>query len=458
MKHIPLLSPWVGSSMKGIFIMTQSEMRKQRKIRLEKTATASKKVKADQVIPDQKQVTLEPVSPSSLYYYGLPPDSGFSYGKYTCSGCNTTSITTAGEEMHCPSCGDAYDDKPEEVTPVQVDEINSSVVKTSVCAECNSDLATNSKDGSSYSFCTQCGAGVEEDVNNNEKIEEDLDMVSEVSVEPLMDVSDLDESIEANRIDIQLYNEHAVSPHWNLNIDGCPVAKICLSDQKDPESYRSTFVSQSYGENVIYAIAKPEVGLHEVLHSVKARVYVKEINHSTVAKNALEKASEEYSKKFKKEVATIHSRLMNNIKLTIAGMNKNFFDITNPLKKAFYTKLQKQGVNSPTTVIESAFEEGGDDFFNTVISKAVELMDEEPKVLDAMAKAIGEANIIFLGDEPQNEIEAEDDENEAFASYLGRKSMPVRFGDSQSEFMPVKSSKEILKDQISLKQRTNFHF
>jgi hypothetical protein len=102
-------------------------------------------------------------------------------------------------------------------------------------------------------------------------------------------------------------------------------------------------------------------------------------------------------------VSTTHNLLRNlleRVAIVCAGMDKNFYrDEGNPLKEALWGELHGFGITNPSPIIEAAFRKGSTRYFETVLNKAVEYMEMEPKALAQVRKAIGDADVLAPGNE-----------------------------------------------------------
>jgi len=197
--------------------------------------------------------------------------------------------------------------------------------------------------------------------------------------------------VVAADIVMSLYGAEHENPHWNIDIKGQPIARVELSDQPKPEEVRSTFLSAPYAENIAQAMEK--VGVGEVLKAINAKPYAAKIEAGTLAAKIKAKVEADLDAKFAEKVGELRDRFLTATKIALAGYNSNFFrGEDHALKAALWSELKRLGVRDASQAIESGFEEGSVPFFESVLSKAEELMDLPDEARDAIAKAIPESN------------------------------------------------------------------
>jgi hypothetical protein len=98
-----------------------------------------------------------------------------------------------------------------------------------------------------------------------------------------------------------------------------------------------------------------------------------------------------------KVLASFRNDFMNCLKITTAGLNKNFYpELGNPLKDSFFNNLHVAGLPEKTaySVIEKSFAEGAANYFNTLFDKATEYMNLSREARAEISNAIGTANPI----------------------------------------------------------------
>ena len=217
-----------------------------------------------------------------------------------------------------------------------------------------------------------------------------MDPAESAHVEMLSNFDDIG-IVAAEDVVMSLYNADQENPHWNIDIDGRPVARVELASQPKPEEVRSTFLSGPYAENIAQAMAK--VGVVDVLSAINAKPYAAKIEAGKLADKIRVKVEAEYEEKFAEAVGNLRERFMASAKIALAGYNANFFrGEDHQLKAAIWSELGRIGVRDASGLIEASFEEGSVPFFTSVMVKAEELMDLPDEARDAIAKAIPECN------------------------------------------------------------------
>jgi hypothetical protein len=197
--------------------------------------------------------------------------------------------------------------------------------------------------------------------------------------------------VAAEDVVMSLYNADQENPHWNIDINGRPVARVELASQPKPEEVRSTFLSGPYAENIAQAMAK--VGVVDVLSAINAKPYAAKIEVGKLAEKIRAKVEAEMEEKLAEAVGTLRDRFLTAAKIALAGYNCNFFrGEDHQLKAAIWSELGRIGVRDAAGLIEASFDEGSVPFFESVLSKAEELMDLPDEARDAIAKAIPESN------------------------------------------------------------------
>jgi len=224
----------------------------------------------------------------------------------------------------------------------------------------------------------------DEDLEGQEDEEEEM---------PVAYLANLKELSPFTQEEIQMAFFNGEDPSWTVLIKGHPVASISLSAQPKPDEVAELFASDEYGQNV--ASAMVQCGAEEVLTQVKAKLFANKIQESALAAQMTEKAKTELQAQHKAALASLQAEFKSCIAVVLAGMNKNFWqDADNPLKASLYNRLTDLGVSDPSSVIEAAFAEAADGYFDVVLSKAVDFMGKNPEAREEIAKAITEANVI----------------------------------------------------------------
>ena len=188
------------------------------------------------------------------------------------------------------------------------------------------------------------------------------------------------------------------NPYWNVDIKGQPVARVYLQDQPKPEEIREVFCSADYHRGVAGAVEK--VGLRPVLKQIKAHLWANRLHETKFAKQVKAEVEAAANQKVVATTQNLLRNLLERVAIVCAGMDKNFYrDEGNALKEALWAELHGFGITNPSPIIEAAFRKGSTRYFETVLNKAVEYMEMEPKALAQVRKAIGEADVLTPGNE-----------------------------------------------------------
>jgi hypothetical protein len=269
-------------------------------------------------------------------------------------------------------------------------------------------------------------------------------------VEMLSNFEDIG-TVAAEDVVMALYGESQENPHWNIDINGRPVARVELATQPKPEEVRSTFLSALYAENIAQAMAK--VGVVEVLQAIGAKPYAAKIEAGKLAEKIRAKVEAEMEAKLAGKVGELRERFLTAAKIAIAGYNNNFFrGEDHQLKAALWSELGRIGVRDAAGLIEASFDEGSIPFFESVLAKAVELMDLPDEARDAIAKAIPESNaLVEASASTRDSLPMHDD----MASRLEAGNMP--FTNPSGAPSPVQASRGEILDGLRSRVRLSSH-
>jgi len=224
-----------------------------------------------------------------------------------------------------------------------------------------------------------------------------------VKYEALQELDTLEEDpltegdVHMTLFDDQDDNGHVMAnPYWNVDVKGRPVARVYLQDQPKPEEIREVFCSADYHRGVAGAIEK--VGLRPVLKQIKAHLWANRLHETNFARQVRAEVEASANARVVATTKNLMKDLLARVAIVCAGMDKNFYrEVGNPLKEALWGELHGFGIANPSRMIEAAFRKGSTRYFETVLSKAVEYMEMEPKALAQVRKAIGEADVLPPG-------------------------------------------------------------
>jgi len=192
-----------------------------------------------------------------------------------------------------------------------------------------------------------------------------------------------------------------------------PVATICLSDQDNSDAIASYFSSSEYKSAVLEAV-KTQNTWKNALESVKANIisngHVVQIEKSGVDEGQIR---DTFIKRFTRAAEMANS-----------AMAKNLVD--NPLKAHFFDVLSSNGVANPYTIVESIFEEGGQETLQTLVSKAVEWMNLSEDALSELESQIG---MLEKKDMSAAVLEEGNEDTQSLASQLEDNSVSLTTGN-----------------------------
>jgi hypothetical protein len=230
-----------------------------------------------------------------------------------------------------------------------------------------------------------------------------------VMYEALQELDDLDDDVAEPDVNMTLFDEEpaqgrvSANPYWNIDIKGMPIARVYLQDQDKPEEIREVFCSADYRRGVAGAIEK--AGVRPVLEKIKARIWANAIHETKLARRIESKAQKDAQQRVTAVTTNLVGNLLQRIAIVCAGMDKNFYrEVGNPLKEALWGEFHAFGIANPSPMIEAAFRKGSTRYFETVLNKAVEYMEMEPKALQQVQAAIGEADVLTNAPSATNDL------------------------------------------------------
>lgn len=229
--------------------------------------------------------------------------------------------------------------------------------------------------------------------------EEDAGYSTSMKYEPLASLTSL-ASVAKSDIDMALYGEQGQDPTWAVSVKGVPACRVRLAAQAEPDTIRKIFVSEDYAIDLIEHCAT--AGFVQTMARVNAEFWANHTSDAALADRIKSEMSAEAKTTVNSYTSEFEGKFMKCLNIAIAGANKNFYpEVGNPLKDHFFANMNAIGVPEETAymVIEKTFAEGGAEFFNAVIAKALEFykMPEEARSTIAKAVAQSEALDIFNG-------------------------------------------------------------
>lgn len=211
--------------------------------------------------------------------------------------------------------------------------------------------------------------------------------VDEMIIHPIAEV--IDE--KTAQLEMYLFDREGKDPAWMLIANGDPYAKICLSDQQQPEMIRQAFCADSYADTVL-ANAK-KLGLLPVLADVKARFY-----HAQIFKSQLsQQLTKTITAKVEKRVATANDKYAERtaglMELVVKGAATNFFKDPDPFKAAMVAAFRAAGVENPKPIVEKLFLEHAPSWFKVVQTKATEWATYNQDAMKQIRAAIDDMGV-----------------------------------------------------------------
>jgi topoisomerase-4 subunit A len=234
----------------------------------------------------------------------------------------------------------------------------------------------------------------DEDEFSDDESEEEDEVDAEDDTEHLTPVATEEFLMQASVEDVEFHvTADAHDPVVNVIVASVPAARIALSSlgEHAAES-RGMFGSEKYLSALRNRMATS--GVLNFLVEAGAEFYATAYRNSDLFAEACASAESIGNERIAVAMSGIREDFVDAIKLVSAGMDKNFFNIRNPLKQALFVGLAHAGVANPASVIESAFAEASEAHFEAVVEKAVEIMDKSPEAREELREAIGESGTI----------------------------------------------------------------
>jgi predicted RNA-binding Zn-ribbon protein involved in translation (DUF1610 family) len=219
----------------------------------------------------------------------------------------------------------------------------------------------------------------------------------------------------------------------NVIISGMPVARICLSDQENPAELEEVFDQDVYEESIVDSMTVKPIG--EVLEESRARV-IRAMKESGVIPR-----SKEVEASVTAQINAFRSRFKETFLTVLSGANKNLFpDVANSLKNSLWEAMAAEGLESPESIIEPAFEEGAEEFVDQVFDKTMDLLEKGEEVRQEILKMVDDSGTKAVKSSTTNV-------DSTLASQLTRNAMPIRIGATSS------SMRDDLRSRLNLRNR-----
>ena len=174
------------------------------------------------------------------------------------------------------------------------------------------------------------------------------------------------------------------SPYYVVQAAGKPIGEIHLADQANPEEIRAYFCDeQKYTQAVAQTVEN--TSLFEMLKSVNARFYANAVDKSAYADKLKKEALASLTGVRAEKLGDLRSDLMDALLVSAEALNKGLLNKPHALKAAFVRTLASYGLNNPALIVEAAFKEAGEMFFEQVLDHAKDYL-EMPKEAYAHTK------------------------------------------------------------------------
>lgn len=222
------------------------------------------------------------------------------------------------------------------------------------------------------------------------EMQEDDESLSGDEITPI-DEEVLDQPVSSEDVVASLHGSDTENPHYCVIIGGVPVAQINLQDQPRPNELVAHFVQEDFAQTVAESIEK--FGARKVLESMNAKLYANHVEKSALAKRMYKKAEASLKAEHDNKIIGMTDRFLDALRITIAGYNKNFWPESNELKAALADEFaDRLGISNPIPYIEAAFEKAGDEFFETVIAHATDIMGKSDETVEEYRRLVADAS------------------------------------------------------------------
>lgn len=241
---------------------------------------------------------------------------------------------------------------------------------------------------------------IEEEEDSEEVDSEDDETFEEVEaddeddIENVATVASLDFIARASVGDVEMVlHNHPTNPVWNVIVAGVPAARLTLASYGDKaHEVASFFVSDKFAPGVQRAMASE--GVLNLLRKSNAEFYANSFKQSELFQEARSAAEQVATSKYTTAIAGLREDLVDALKIVSAGMDKNFFQKPNHLKRELFIALSNAGVHDPARVIDSVFVSANAKHFDVLAETAVEFLDKPADAREALRESIEESGVI----------------------------------------------------------------
>lgn len=194
--------------------------------------------------------------------------------------------------------------------------------------------------------------------------------------------------IDPRTVDMALFNRDSSDPHYVLFASGEPFARVRLSQQPGADKLREAFCSAEYSTSFVRGCLAQ--GVSAMLQAVHGELYASQVQHHSALTTARAEIEAEVEQRYARHVDAAISDILKVASLVRRAQDKRLF-VQDPLRQALFRSLhQKRGLAAESCLegIVEALDEAGDSHFATVIDKAREWLDSDPKVLAQIQREI----------------------------------------------------------------------
>ena len=222
--------------------------------------------------------------------------------------------------------------------------------------------------------------------DDEEEVEADEEFIAPVATEEFL------ASATADDVTFHLTDDPQ-NPVLNVIVASVPAARITLASfGAQASEMADIFRTERYQQGLRTAMASQ--GVLNLLKKARAEFYATAYRSTDIFEEAVASAESVSKEQVAVAMAGLREDFVDAIQLVSAGMDKNFFQIENPLKRALYINMANAGVRDPMGVIEASFSEASAAHFEAVVEKAVEIMDKSVEAREEIRAAIGESGVI----------------------------------------------------------------
>lgn len=251
---------------------------------------------------------------------------------------------------------------------------------------------------------------------------------AKVEVQAMLQVDALS-MVLASSADVayHLVMSSATTPVWFLFADHTPVG---FSDKnKVTANLKKIYEQPAFGKN--FAVSAATGLTAQVIKDFGITPSVVEFKTDKVTAQAVTAAVEMKTKELDTKISQVKASFEQAVGIAAVGVNKGLFaDSRNTLRDAFVTTLSSINVNHPERLVDSIFQQHGQDFLKVVIAKAMELQTKSPEALNEVAQLVQSAPATGHQSSPSAQVTAE----------LARGSVPVIASAIDFPSNPVKIS------------------